>query len=123
MIIEIIFNSIVPIPGTNISFKGTNLGSDYELSLDNYIFIVMLLKGYHILRIYGQYSRWTSDKAVRICRKFKVTADVMFAIKAELKYRPYHVLGIILFLTVIYLGISIRTYEMLDIHPFPFYPD
>lgn len=83
----------------------------------------MLLKGYHILRIYGQYSRWTSDKAVRICRKFKVTADVMFAIKAELKYRPYHVLGIILFLTVIYLGISIRTYEMLDIHPFPFYPD
>ena len=38
--------------------------------------------------------------------------DLMFAIKADLKYRPFYVIGIIMIVSIFYLGFIIRTAEM-----------
>ena len=43
--------------------------------------------------------------------KYKSQADIKFAIKAELKKRPYLMLGIFMAATVIYLGFAMRTFE------------
>jgi hypothetical protein len=45
-------------------------------------------------------------------KRAKCQAGVMFAIKAELKRRPYLMLGILMFFTIVYLGMAMRTFEM-----------
>jgi hypothetical protein len=98
-------------PYFDYTFQGEMLGGTYVYSYNAIIFVIMLLRGYLVLRLFGQYSRWTNDKAEKICRKYKTEATVMFAIKSELKQRPYLMIGCGLFLSILFLGASIRTFE------------
>lgn len=70
------------------------------------------MKSYLVLRTYQHYSTWNNEKAVRVCKKNRCQASVKFAIKAELKRWPYLMLGILMLVTMVYLGLCIRTFEM-----------
>lgn len=45
-------------------------------------------------------------------KKARCQNGVMFAVKAELKRRPYLMLGVLMLFTIIYLGLAMRTFEM-----------
>lgn len=47
-----------------------------------------------------------------ISAKYKCQANVGFAIKSELKKRPYLMLSILMMVVIIYFGFAIRTFEM-----------
>jgi hypothetical protein len=82
------------------------------LSADALVSFVTLMKSYLVLRTYQHYSQWNNERAVRTCKKMKCQATVGFAIKAELKNRPYIMLGILMLVTIVYLGMAMRTFEM-----------
>lgn len=82
------------------------------ISADALINVITLTKSYLVLRTYQHYSPWNNERAVRTCKKMKCQASVYFAIKAELKKRPYFMLGILMLVTIIYLGLAMRTFEM-----------
>jgi hypothetical protein len=85
MALELFVCMICCPPYFDFTFEGRMLGGTYVYSYNAIIFVIMLLRGYLVLRLFGQYSRWTNDKAEKICRKYKTEATVMFAIKSELK--------------------------------------
>lgn len=49
---------------------------------------------------------------ISVSKKFRTQAGVGFAIKSELKKRPYIMLGILMLVTIIYLGLAMRTFEL-----------
>ena len=88
----------------------------FFLSFDALVNVITLLKSYLVLRTYQHYSQWNNERAVRTCKKMKCQATVGFAIKAELKRRPYFMLGILMLVTIVYLGLAMRTFERYTIH-------
>jgi len=92
-------------------FSGTVLLGRFTYSIDGIISIITLAKSYLVLKLYVHFSPWTSERAAKVCAKYKCQANVSFAIKAELKKRPYMMLGILMGVTIIYLGFAIRTFE------------
>ena len=111
LIQEVIFGVVVSPPGFdyNITFK--QLGNDLTVSLDAVLFAVNLSKAYLFLRVYEQYSRWTSENAQKICKKNRCNADITFLIKSELKYRPYTMVSVSMVIIIVILGFAVRTFE------------
>jgi len=99
-------------PYFDYTFEGEMLSGTYVYSYNALISVVTLFKAYLIVRLYTHYSRWTSKTAQKICKKYRVTADAKFALKAELKHRPYTILGLWMMIAMVILGLAIRTFEM-----------
>lgn len=98
-------------PFLNQIIYGNMLNSVYVYNVNGLISFVVMLKSYIILRVYSYFSRWTSDTANSVCNKYKVRAGIYFAIKAELKKRPYTILTITLLIVIAFCGYAIRTFE------------
>lgn len=112
MMIEWIFSMLVSPPGIdhNVTFK--QLGQDMTLTLDCVLFSINLIKSYLFLRVYEQFSKWTSDNAIKICKKYRCNADIPFLAKSELRFRPYTMVFVCMSIVVVLLGLAVRTYEL-----------
>jgi hypothetical protein len=98
-------------PYMNYVISGVMLGSEFVYNMNALISFVVTLKSYIILRVYSYFSRWTSDAANSICMKYRVRAGVHFAIKAELKKRPYTMLTILMLISLTICAFAVRTFE------------
>lgn len=98
-------------PYMNYVISGSMLGSEFVYNMNALISFVVSLKSYIILRVYSYFSRWTSDAANSICLKFRVRAGIHFAIKAELKKRPYTMLTILMLISLTICAFAVRTFE------------
>mmetsp|Transcript_5137 Transcript_5137/g.4358 ORF Transcript_5137/g.4358 Transcript_5137/m.4358 type:complete len:299 (+) Transcript_5137:640-1536(+) len=112
MILELFICGIFTPPKFDFTFEGRLLNGSYEYSFDAIFNVITLTKAYLVLRLYAQYSPWTNERSAKICAKYKCQANVGFAIKSELKKRPYLMLGILMMVTIIYLGFALRTFEI-----------
>lgn len=111
LIFEIVFSLITCPPYVDTVFHGRQLKGSFVYSLDSLIFVASLSKAYIFLKVWIQYSMWTSDYAQKVCKKYKVQADIMFALKSELKYRPVLFLSMVALVTIFILGFAIRIFE------------
>jgi hypothetical protein len=111
LIIELIMGSFVYPPYINHIIYGQSLGNYYAYSVNSLICILVTLKSYIILRVYTYFSRWTSDTAKSLCLKHHVVPGVHFAMKAELKKRPYTILALFSLWLVIIFSFAVRTFE------------
>lgn len=98
-------------PYLNTAISGNLLNLLYIYNLNAILSFVVMLKSYIILRVYSYFSRWTSDAANSVCNKYKVRPGVHFAIKAELKKRPYTMLTIMMLVSLTILSFALRTFE------------
>ena len=81
-------------------------------SLDSVMNIIALLKSYLIVRIYWHYCSWNTNSAIKTGKRHDHKIDLKFAIKSELKYRPFIMIGFVMIVSIFYLGFIIRTTEM-----------
>jgi hypothetical protein len=114
MLLEIMINMVMPIPGLDSKFEFQQLGATLTYSIDTIIVSVMLIKCYHIFRLFGDFTSWNGPKAVRFCNYVSTTATTMFALKASNKAKPYHLIAIWMSFTAIFFGIYIRLFERDD---------
>jgi hypothetical protein len=112
MVIEMFFGMLVSPPGFDYNLTFKQLGRDLTISLDAVLFSCNLIKTYLFVRVYEQFSRWTSDNAIKICKKYKCNANVQFLVKSELKYRPYTMVSVCMVVVMVLLGLAVRTYEI-----------
>lgn len=124
--LELLVCAICCPPYFDYSFQGRVLSGQYEYrfplifpifaslidSYDALINVITIFKSYLVLRTYQHYSRWNDEKALKVCKSHKCQATVGFAIKAELKRRPYIMLMVLMLVTIVYLGLAMRTFEM-----------
>lgn len=66
VVIECFFNMLICPPYLDIEFEMDQLGGTLNISLDGIFFSITLLRFYLLLRLYEQYSRWTSEKAIEV---------------------------------------------------------
>ncbi len=116
LILEILFCSIHSFPNMNnvrviINTTGSN-PRPIEVDIDLLISIVVPLRAYLLFRIFSFYSAWADDRAEKICNECSAKGGVGFAVKAELKERPYTVVSFLLVLSIIIFGYGLRNIEL-----------
>lgn len=96
----------------NSIFTGKMLGGRYTYSLDDMMVVLSFAKCYLLIRLYYNYSKWTSNEVQGMARKHNVTGMYLFPFKCELKYRPFQFLLLVSIATVTFVSIIIRVVEM-----------
>lgn len=96
----------------NSIFTGKMLGGRYTYSLDDMMVVLSFAKCYLLIRLYYNYSKWTSNEVQGMARKHNVTGMYLFPFKCELKYRPFQFLLLVSIATVTFVSIFIRVVEM-----------
>ncbi|OMJ84588.1 hypothetical protein SteCoe_14262 [Stentor coeruleus] len=111
LMFELIICSVFLPPHINLSFSGEMLGNNYLYHIGEIILIFMLLRIYLVLRLYEHFSKWTSSKAKNICRSYSTVSNAYFAIKCDLKERPFITIFTFFTILIITLGIAVMVAE------------
>ena len=93
------------------STTGTN-HEKYRVDIDLFLCSIIPLRVYLLLRYYSFYSSWANDRAEKICNECNTLGGISFAIKAELKEKPYFVVGLLMILSIFIFGYAIRNIEL-----------
>mmetsp|Transcript_13139 Transcript_13139/g.14482 ORF Transcript_13139/g.14482 Transcript_13139/m.14482 type:complete len:461 (-) Transcript_13139:248-1630(-) len=112
MIGELTFCSIHLPPRVNYEFNWEQQAKTIEYSFDSLVAAIMLFRLYLVWRLFSLYSSWADDRAEAICNKHLCEGGVNFAIKAELKERPYTIVGTVLLASIFIFGFAIRNSEL-----------
>eukprot|EP01016_Furgasonia_blochmanni_P046020 TRINITY_DN6565_c0_g4_i1.p1 TRINITY_DN6565_c0_g4~~TRINITY_DN6565_c0_g4_i1.p1 ORF type:complete len:951 (+),score=116.47 TRINITY_DN6565_c0_g4_i1:3-2855(+) len=78
--------------------------------------LLMLPRIYLLWRLFAKYSFFNSDQAIMVCRKALCGGGTTFALKAELKTRPYLIVSCLLVICVSIYGFAIRNCERTYTH-------
>lgn len=116
MLFELVICIIHCPPGFNFVFTFQQYGGKLDYSLDMFTFLIMLCRIYLIWRVFEHYTTWNNDNSEDICNSCLCEGGVKFAIKAELKERPYTVVISMLFVSILVFGIALRTAERPFMH-------
>ena len=117
LIIEMIFIGVFFPPYLNVAITGVLLDLYFTYNYDAIFSIIIILKSYLILRVYSYFSKWTSEEAKEICKKYKISNGIPFALKAELKFRPFIILFLSILIIVALCAFALRTFEYGVINP------
>ena len=117
LIVELLIVIITYPPIINTAISGALLNIYFVYNLNGIFNIIIMLKCYFIFRVYTYFSQWTNETANSIGNKYNVRTGLHFALKAELKTRPYTVLIIITTIALIICAFCLRTFEYGVIEP------
>jgi len=114
LLIEIIICSIHSPPFLNnflVNITQISGPSNY-VDLDIFFSSLIPIRVYLLFRYYSFYSSWADDRAEKICNECNTLGGISFAIKAEVKERPYQVVGILMILSILIFGYALRNLEL-----------
>jgi hypothetical protein len=110
-IIEIIFLSLFSPPYMETTISGRMLGGSFTYSIDSIINFFLIFKLYYVIKVFQNFSIFLSDFAEKIAMSHKFYLSTEFAIKSQLKKRPYFSVIFIFVLFLSIFSITIRTFE------------
>ncbi len=90
----------------------TTTGEENLVDLDLLFSSIIPLRVYLLFRYYSFYSSWADDRAEKICNECNTLGGISFAIKAELKERPYTVVGVLMVMSILIFGYALRNVEV-----------
>lgn len=111
LLLELFANSIHCPPGVNHEFVSTQLGGTLTISINELCACAMLVRVYLILKLFRHFTKWTSPKAKDFCRQFGIEPSPLFAVKAMLKEKPFHLLVPLILLSILVFSLSVRIFE------------
>ena len=111
LICEILYCLIHLPPRFNIAIQLNQYEGDFVYTLNMLIGLVMLGRVYLLWRIFIHYSKWNSFHSNAVCRSCSCKGGVNFALKAELKERPYTVVAGVMILSILVFGVALRNLE------------
>jgi len=90
----------------------TTTGTPTPVDLDLILSSIVPMRAYLLIRYYSCYSSWADDSAEKVCKESNTKGGMWFAIKAEIKERPYRVVGILMIISIFIFGYSLRNCEL-----------
>lgn len=100
----------------NTTFTNNQDGTDIIYTLDMLCTMVNLLRLYLVFRYFARYSKWSSlggsVRTFEICQEFHCEGGEAFALKCELKERPYTVISVALGVSIVAFGFALRQAEL-----------
>ena len=111
LLLEMIVLGIFSPPGVDKLITGKMLNGTFTYSVDSLIMLIYLLKLYYFLRVYWNFSLWTSEEVLQIGIKNKLNIGSPFILKAQFKYSPYIFMFVALVLSIGLFGFLLRIFE------------
>lgn len=90
----------------------TTSGAVTMVDIDIFFSSTIPLRVYLLFRYYSFYSSWADDRAEKICNECNTLGGISFAVKAELKERPYTLVGVLMILSILIFGFALRNVEV-----------
>ena len=86
--------------------------SHYKVDIDLFLSSIIPFRVYLLVKYYSFYSNWAEDRAEKICNECHSLGGISFAIKAELKERPYIMITVLMVLSILIFGFALRNVEL-----------
>lgn len=115
MLIELIIDLIHPVPYVDYTIQVRLLGQDIMYKLMTFLYALMFLKLYSVIRIAAAYTSYSNKLSAKYCEMYGGEADTIFALKAVQKDSPFLILSCAFCSISVILGILLRMFELLDI--------
>ena len=116
LIIEIILISIHTPPGfNNVMLNITTTDTKPQtipVDIDLCISVFVPFRVYLLFKFYAFYSKWGDDRAERVCKESNAESGVSFALKAEVRDRPFFVVSFLMICSIVLFGYCIRNIEI-----------
>lgn len=96
--------------GISVSLKVEK--ANISLGLNQIITVFMMMRMYMLLKVFGRFSQYSSQRTVNICYKYYVEPSINFSVKAFLKKHPYILTMVCLIAIISLFGYAIQTFEM-----------
>ncbi len=94
------------------SMVNFNVGGEIiPVELDLIISSIIPFRCYLILKYFYFYSNWADEHAEKICNDCNTEGGIYFAIKAELKERPYTIVCTLMIGSILIFGFALRNAE------------
>lgn len=111
LIVEILYCAVHVPPRLNIALEFSQYEGKFVYTINMLLGLCMLGRVYLLWRLFIHYSRWNSYKTNEICKSCNCKGGVTFALKAELKERPYTVVAGVMVISICVFGIALRNLE------------
>jgi hypothetical protein len=113
MLIEMLICMIHAPPFFTKKFLVSQGHEEIEYTLDMFCSILILFRFYMVLQYFAKYSTWTNnERSEKICRESHCEGGLSFAIKCELKERPYHIIMVAIGISIFIFGYAMRAAEL-----------
>ena len=115
LLCETIVLGIFDPPNLNFFFTGTMENNIFAFSLGGLICIETMFKCYIIVRVYSYYSKYLTESAKSLCNNSGANGGIHFALKCELKSRPFTMLIFVFISAILLFAFSLRTFEYFSV--------
>ncbi len=115
LLCETIILGIFDPPNLNFFFTGTMENNIFAFSLGGLICIETMFKCYIIVRVYSYYSKYLTESAKSLCNNSGANGGIHFALKCELKSRPFTMLIFVFISAILLFAFSLRTFEYFSV--------
>ena len=85
LIFECIVNMTICPPFVDGAISIPQLKGQLYLTYNSMGMFMALLRFYNVLKVPEQYSIWTTENSIKVCKQNRFTPDISFLVKAELK--------------------------------------
>ena len=114
MLLELIIDIIHPVPYIDYTFEAVLLGQKITYKLMTFLYALMFLKLYSVIRIAAAYTSYSNKLSAKYCEMYGGEADTIFALKAVQKDQPFLILTCAFCILCVILGIILRMFELVD---------
>jgi hypothetical protein len=97
-----------------------SIGGMIEIDVDLLLSCFIPLRVYLFIKYYTFYSFWGDDRAIIVCNECNVNGRLTFAIKAELKEKPYTTVSILMVMSIFIFGYILRNVEVCFMKDIPY---
>jgi len=112
LISEMIICSIHSPPFVNFTWTEEQQTEELTYSLDTIFTMIILIRCYWLLRVFTVYSYWNSEDTEKVLNEWRIFGGRTFAIKWELKERPYMILLVSILTSMFIFGFALRSAEI-----------
>lgn len=95
-----------------VNFKLNVEDSDTYIGMNQIISIIMMSRLYMLIKVFGRFSKFQSNRAVELCYRYYVEPSVSFSVRAFLKQHPYILTMVCLITIISVFGYAVQTFEM-----------
>lgn len=83
-----------------------------DIGLNQLIVIFMMARLYMLIKVFGRFSRYQTNRSVQLCYKYYVEPSLSFAVRAFLKQHPYILTMVCLIAIISVFGYAVQTFEI-----------
>ena len=111
LLLELLICAIHCPPGLQHTYHLAQLGGTLTIAINEICASLMIVRVYLLFKVFRHFTKWTSHESQEACMIHGAKASALFAVKAILKDKPFHMLVPLILVSIVVLSAAVRLYE------------